>query len=79
MMHSSMMGDVILDWFIYGGFVLVCTVAIGRPRALTPEQILMAEAMTADPAISTRQVAEQFGIHRSTLYRHRNARQKGSA
>ena len=23
--------------------------AIGRPRALTPEQILMAEAMTADP------------------------------
>ena len=30
-------------------------VAIGRPRALTPEQILMAEAMTADPAISTRQ------------------------
>ena len=39
-------------------------VAIGRPRALTPEQILMAEAMTADPAISTRQVAAQFGIHR---------------
>ena len=54
-------------------------VAIGRPSALTPEQILMAEAMTADPAISTRQVAEQFGIHRSTLYRHLNARQKGSA
>ena len=54
-------------------------VAIGRPRALTPEQILMAEAMTDDPAISTRQVAEQFGIHRSTLYRHLNARQKRSA
>ena len=54
-------------------------VAIGRPRALTPEQILMAEVMTADPAISTRQVAEQFGIHRSTLYRHLNARQKRSA
>ena len=54
-------------------------VAIGRPRALTSEQILMAEAMTADPAISTRQVAEQFGIYRSTLYRHLNARQKGSA
>ncbi len=53
-------------------------VAIGRPRALTPEQILMAEAMTADPAISTRQVAEQLGIHRSTLYRHLNARQKRS-
>ena len=39
----------------------------------------MAEAMTADPAISTRQVAEQLGIHRSTLYRHLNARQKRSA
>ena len=52
--------------------------AIGRPRALTPEQILMAKAMTADPAISTRQVAEQLGIHRSTLYRHLNARQKRS-
>ena len=38
-------------------------VAIGRPRALTPEQIL----------------AEQFGIHRSTNYRHLNARQKRSA
>ena len=37
-------------------------VAIGRPRALTPEQILMAKAMTTDPAISIRQVAEQFGI-----------------
>ncbi len=44
-------------------------VAIGRPRALTPEQILIAEAMTADPAISTRQVAEQFGIHRSMTER----------
>ena len=33
----------------------------------------------ADPVISTRQVAEQFGIHRSTLYRHLNARQKRSA
>ena len=39
----------------------------------------MAKAMTADPAISTDQVAEQSGIHRSTLYRHFNARQKGSA
>ena len=64
----------IRDYFLEG-----MGVAIGRPRALTPEQILMAEAMTADPAISTRQVAEQFGIHRSTLYQHLNARQKRSA
>ena len=39
----------------------------------------MGEAMTADPAISIRQAAEQFAIHRSTLYRHLNARQKRSA
>ena len=51
-------------------------VAIGRPRALTPEQILMAEVMTADPAISTRQVAEQLvstarrSIGTSTLVRN---------
>ena len=45
-------------------------VAIGRPQGLTPEQILMGEAMTADPAISTHQVAEQCGVHRSTLHQH---------
>ena len=28
----------------------------------------MAEAMAADPAISTRQVAEQFGIHHSVAH-----------
>ena len=53
--------------------------AICRSRALTPEQIRMAEAMLADPAISAGQVAEQFGIHRATLYRHLTARQKGPA
>ena len=56
-----------------------CGLGCNFGRALTPEQILMAKAMTADPAISTRQAAEQFGIHRSTLYRHLNARQKRSA
>ena len=29
--------------------------------------------------LSSTVVAEQFGIHRSTLYRHLNARQKRSA
>ena len=50
-------------------------VAIGRPRALTPEQIRMAAAMMADSAISAGQVAQQLGIHRSTLYRYLTARQ----
>ena len=45
-------------------------VAIGRPQGLTPEQIFMGEAMTTDPAISTHQVAEQCGVHRSTLHQH---------
>lgn len=43
---------------------------IGRPRALTTEQIQMARAMMADPELSARQVAEQLGVHRSTLYRY---------
>lgn len=44
--------------------------AIGRPRALSSEQVQMAEAMMADPNLSTKQIAEQLGVHRSTLYRH---------
>ena len=42
---------------------------IGRPRALTTEQVQMAQTLMADPSLSARQVAEQLGIHRSTLYR----------
>lgn len=42
---------------------------LGRPRALTAQQVQMAEAMMADPGLSTRQIAEQLGVHRSTLYR----------
>jgi DNA invertase Pin-like site-specific DNA recombinase len=42
---------------------------LGRPRALTPEQIEMARTMMANPKLSARQVAEQFGVHRATLYR----------
>lgn len=42
---------------------------LGRPRALSPEQIEMARTMMANPKLSARQVAEQLGVHRSTLYR----------
>jgi len=42
---------------------------LGRPRALTPEQVEMARTMLDNPKLSARQVAEQLGVHRSTIYR----------
>lgn len=42
---------------------------LGRPRALRPEQVEMARTMMANPKISARQVAQQLGVHRATLYR----------
>jgi DNA invertase Pin-like site-specific DNA recombinase len=41
----------------------------GRRRALTGQQIEMARTLLANPALSARQVAEQLGVHRATLYR----------
>ena len=49
---------------------------IGRPRSLTPEQVRMAEAMMSDSTLSTKQIAEQLGVHRSTLYRYLATNQK---
>jgi DNA invertase Pin-like site-specific DNA recombinase len=42
---------------------------LGRPRTLTPEQVEMARTLLDNPKLSSRQVAEQLGVHRSTLYR----------
>ena len=42
---------------------------IGRPRALTDEQLEIARTLMANPNLSARKVAEQLGVHRSTLYR----------
>ncbi len=44
-------------------------VQLGRPRALGPEQIEMARTLITNPRLSARQVAEQLGVHRATLYR----------
>lgn len=46
----------------------------GRPRSLSSEQIEMARTLLANPNLSARQVAEQLGVHRSTLYRCLGAR-----
>jgi len=46
---------------------------LGRPRALTPKQVEMARTMMSNPALSARQIAEQLGVHRSTLYRSINS------
>lgn len=43
---------------------------LGRPRALDPEQVEMARTMLSSSKLSARQVAEQLGVHRSTLYRN---------
>ena len=43
---------------------------LGRPPALSAEQIEMARTMMANPKLSARQVADQLGVHRATLYRH---------
>ncbi len=44
-------------------------VKLGRPLALTPEQVEMARSMMANPKLSARQVANELGVHRATLYR----------
>jgi DNA invertase Pin-like site-specific DNA recombinase len=43
---------------------------LGRPRALNPEQVEMARTMMKNPKLSARQVADQLGVHRATLYRN---------
>ncbi|WP_345774211.1 helix-turn-helix domain-containing protein [Azospirillum argentinense] len=41
----------------------------GRPAKLTDRQLGMAERLLADPVTTGQQVADQFGVHRGTLYR----------
>jgi len=41
----------------------------GRPKALTEHQLKMARRMLDAPDVSVTQVAEHFGVARSTLYR----------
>jgi DNA invertase Pin-like site-specific DNA recombinase len=42
----------------------------GRPKALSEADLAAARALLADPAITTRQVAERLGVSLSTLYKH---------
>ena len=42
---------------------------LGRPPALDAEQLEIARTLMANPKLSARQVADQLGVHRSTLYR----------
>ena len=51
----------------------------GRPKALTPHQLVMAQRMLGAPDISLQQVAEHFGVGRSTLYRALKAAEGRSA
>lgn len=44
-------------------------VSLGRPAALSLEQLEMARTLMENPRLSARQVAAQLGVHRATLYR----------
>ncbi len=48
---------------------------LGRPRALSPDQVETARTLMANPKHSAAQVAEQLGVHRSTMYRSLGPRQ----
>jgi DNA invertase Pin-like site-specific DNA recombinase len=41
----------------------------GRPKKLTDKEKAMAKTLMADPSNDVTEVAKQFGVHRSTLYR----------
>ena len=43
---------------------------LGRPPALTDDDLIAAKAMLRDPNITVEQVAERLGVAPSTLYRH---------
>ncbi len=52
----------------------------GRPAKMTEKQLGMAEFMLTDPSNTGQQVADQFGVHRGTLYRAlRDYRQRRDA
>lgn len=42
----------------------------GRPAALSPEDLVVARALLADPAISVTDIARRLGVAPATLYRH---------
>jgi len=42
---------------------------LGRPRSLSPQQIEMARVLMANRTMSAREIADQMGVHRATLYR----------
>jgi DNA invertase Pin-like site-specific DNA recombinase len=42
----------------------------GRPKALSEADLAAARALLADPAITTKQIAERLGVSLSTLYKH---------
>ena len=48
---------------------------LGRPRALSPDQVEMARTLMVNPKLSAAKVADQLGVHRSTLYRSLGPRQ----
>ncbi len=44
-------------------------VQLGRPKSLTSDQLVMAQSLKGAGKHSAREIAEQFGVSRATLYR----------
>lgn len=44
-------------------------VQLARPKALTSDQLLMAQSLKAAGKHSAREIADQFGVNGATLYR----------
>jgi DNA invertase Pin-like site-specific DNA recombinase len=51
---------------------------LGRPASLNLEQLEIARTLLENPSLSARQIAEQLGVHRATLYRSLRRRRAGS-
>lgn len=47
----------------------------GRPKKLTAKEVAMATSLMADRTNDVTEVAKQFGVHRSTLYRLQTKKQ----
>jgi DNA invertase Pin-like site-specific DNA recombinase len=41
----------------------------GRPKKITPDQLVMARTLMTNPNLTMEQIAKQLGVGKSTLYR----------
>lgn len=49
----------------------------GRPKKITPDQLVMARTLMTNPDLTMEQIARQLGVGKSTLYRELARKQPG--